>query len=68
MIFFFILSQLGGATALIGDPSGRTKDRPPMTAEEIENNIISITESLHRIFDNHKEYIWNKKKTLPEMK
>lgn len=59
---------IGGATALIGDPSGRTKDRSPMTAEEIENNIISITESLHRIFNNHQQYIWSKNKPLPEVK
>ncbi|KAJ8318210.1 hypothetical protein KUTeg_003301, partial [Tegillarca granosa] len=64
----FIVKMIGGATALIGDPSGRTKDRSPMTAEEIENNIISITESLHRIFNNHQQYIWSKNKPLPEVK
>lgn len=47
------LAVVGGATALIGDPSGKTSEREPMSAAEVENNIIQITENIQRVFDNY---------------
>ncbi|XP_035825378.1 tyrosine--tRNA ligase, mitochondrial isoform X2 [Aplysia californica] len=51
------VAVIGGATGLIGDPSGKTADRVPMKAEDVENNIESLMENMERIFHNHAEYI-----------
>ncbi|XP_061180938.1 tyrosine--tRNA ligase, mitochondrial-like isoform X4 [Saccostrea echinata] len=60
---------VGGATAQIGDPSGRTKDRDPMKPEVVERNVASITESLERIFSNHQRYFWrNQSRELPAVR
>lgn len=61
--------QVGGATAKIGDPSGKTKDREPMDQETVDRNIASIMESLERIFANHRKYFWrDQDKELPEVR
>ncbi|CAG2248734.1 CSNK1D [Mytilus edulis] len=52
------LCVVGGATALIGDPSGKTTDRQPMSTFDIENNTVALTNQLNHIFANHEEYIW----------
>lgn len=60
---------VGGATAKIGDPSGKTKDREPMDQETVDRNIASIMESLERIFANHRKYFWrDQDKELPEVR
>ncbi|XP_062615354.1 tyrosine--tRNA ligase, mitochondrial-like isoform X4 [Saccostrea cucullata] len=60
---------VGGATAQIGDPSGRAKDRNPMKPEVVERNAASITESLERIFSNHQQYFWrNQGRELPAVR
>lgn len=52
------LCVVGGATGIIGDPSGKTKDREAMSPMDIENNTIAITNQLNQIFNNHEQYIW----------
>ncbi|GFN98385.1 tyrosine--tRNA ligase [Plakobranchus ocellatus] len=47
------IAVIGGATALIGDPSGKSKERRVMTAEEVENNVLGLIENVQRVFDNH---------------
>ena len=42
---------VGDFTRRIGDPSGRTKTRPPMSPEEIERNMASYREQAYRILD-----------------
>ena len=39
---------IGGATAMIGDPSGKDKSRPMMTKEVLEQNKIGIKKSLEK--------------------
>ncbi|MFH1392408.1 MAG: tyrosine--tRNA ligase [bacterium] len=48
------IAIIGGGTAMIGDPSGRTKMRQLLSVEEIETNGIKIREQLQRylILDN----------------
>ncbi len=46
---------LGGATAMIGDPSGKSSERPLLTSEEIEHNIAKIKQNLESILDFSKE-------------
>jgi tyrosyl-tRNA synthetase len=45
---------VGGATGLIGDPSGKDKERPLLTKEQIEENVRSLEKILSRFLDfNH---------------
>jgi tyrosyl-tRNA synthetase len=40
---------VGGATGLVGDPSGKTEARQMLTAEDINNNANSIAKQIGRI-------------------
>ncbi|XP_045212401.2 tyrosine--tRNA ligase, mitochondrial-like [Mercenaria mercenaria] len=62
------IAVVGGATAHIGDPSGKTKDRDEISAESIEQNIIGLTENLERIFTNHAVYLWKDQRDLKDVK
>ena len=52
--------KIGGATALIGDPSGKSVERIALPEEKVKGNIEVITENITRIFQNHEKYIWEK--------
>jgi len=45
------LSLVGGGTALIGDPSGKTEMRKIQTVEQIQENAESIKKQIGRIID-----------------
>ncbi|CAL1542803.1 unnamed protein product [Lymnaea stagnalis] len=62
------IAVIGGATALIGDPSGKNTDRVPMKAEDVENNIIALMKNVECIVDNHKKYIYKGIKPLPDFR
>jgi tyrosyl-tRNA synthetase len=42
------IALLGGGTAMIGDPSGKTEARKMMTIEQIDNNLAKIKKQLDR--------------------
>ena len=42
------IALIGGATARIGDPSGRDKGRPMMTDEQIEHNSAGLKKSISK--------------------
>jgi len=42
---------VGGGTALVGDPSGKTESRPVMTREDIDRNAEFIKKQLARFLD-----------------
>lgn len=65
MNFYF---QVGGATAQIGDPSGKTKDRDKLAQETVEQNTKGIMENISRIFNNHKKHLWKDQKDLKPLK
>ena len=46
-----VLVLMGGATACIGDPSGKTEMRKMLTKEEIEHNISKIKNTLKVFLD-----------------
>ena len=50
---------IGSATALIGDPSGRTLERNQMDNNEIISNTDKIQKKIAQIFKNHEELFWN---------
>ncbi|HWQ22415.1 MAG TPA: tyrosine--tRNA ligase [Clostridia bacterium] len=45
---------IGDYTARIGDPSGRSKTRPPLTGEQIDANARTYFEQVYRILDRQK--------------
>ncbi|MBM7692910.1 tyrosyl-tRNA synthetase [Peribacillus deserti] len=45
------LALVGGATGLIGDPSGKSEERNLLTLETVKGNADSIKVQLKRIFD-----------------
>lgn len=42
---------IGGATGMIGDPSGRSEERQLQTTEQVEENVRGIKKQLEMIFD-----------------
>ncbi|RZC31975.1 tyrosine--tRNA ligase, mitochondrial [Asbolus verrucosus] len=59
---------VGGATAKIGDPSGRTTEREELTTTFINENVEGIKLNIKNIFSNHEQYIWKQDKKLPSLK
>ena len=54
-----ILLLLGGATARIGDPSGKSSEREMLGDEAIDTNIQGIRENLERVVRNHEAMFWD---------
>ncbi|XP_028661301.1 tyrosine--tRNA ligase, mitochondrial [Erpetoichthys calabaricus] len=48
-----VIALIGGATAQIGDPSGKQSERDRISEEVVARNSDGIRECLHRIFGNH---------------
>ncbi|MCZ2259718.1 tyrosine--tRNA ligase [Sporosarcina sp. G11-34] len=46
---------VGGATGMIGDPSGRSEERILQTTDQIDDNVVGITKQMERIFDFNAE-------------
>ena len=46
-----VIALVGGATGLIGDPSGKSAERNMLTLEQVEKNKCGIRENLSRILD-----------------
>ena len=49
-----VVYVVGSFTALIGDPSGRSKTRPPLTPEEIQQNAETYKTQVFKILDPRK--------------
>ncbi|MDD5772439.1 MAG: tyrosine--tRNA ligase [bacterium] len=55
-----IIFLIGDFTAMIGDPSGRSVTRPPMSKEDVENNSKTYVKQIGRILDLDKvEIVYN---------
>ncbi|MBA3602605.1 MAG: tyrosine--tRNA ligase [Parachlamydiaceae bacterium] len=48
------VALVGGATGMIGDPSGKTSERQLLDAATIEKNLVGISENLARILGDEK--------------
>ncbi|XP_041854038.1 tyrosine--tRNA ligase, mitochondrial [Melanotaenia boesemani] len=59
-----VLAVVGGATAQIGDPSGKTTERERLSPDVAEANTHGIRESIQRIFTNHEVYFHDSSRTL----
>jgi tyrosyl-tRNA synthetase len=52
-----VVYVVGAFTALIGDPTGRSKTRPPLSPEEIAANAETYTTQVFRILDPEKTVV-----------
>ena len=46
-----IVLIVGGATAMVGDPSGKTETRPALTKEQVEENAKSYFDQMSKVLD-----------------
>lgn len=49
-----VIFLIGDFTGLIGDPTGKSATRPPLTPEEIEQNALTYKEQVFKILDPEK--------------
>jgi tyrosyl-tRNA synthetase len=52
-----VIFLIGDFTALIGDPTGRNKTRPPLSRETIEANAITYRKQIFKLLDEKKTVI-----------
>lgn len=64
------IALLGGGTAMVGDPSGRTDMRKMLTQEQIDYNASRFKEQFKRLLDfsDNKAYMLNNADWLLELK
>ncbi len=46
-----VIALAGGATGMIGDPSGKSSERNLQSHEEVERNLVGVKENLSRFLD-----------------
>ncbi len=49
-----VMFLIGDYTAMIGDPSGRSETRPPLTKAQVEENSLTYQRQVFRILDSGK--------------
>ena len=59
---------VGGATAMIGDPSGKSETRPPLTKTEVDQNANTYLEQMGQVVDINNAEVVNNADWLHEMK
>ncbi len=52
-----VIFLIGDFTAMIGDPSGRNKTRPPLSREEVLENAETYKEQVFKILDSRKTVV-----------
>lgn len=65
---YIFLQQIGGATAKIGDPSGRSTDRIALSKQHIDENVAGLHKNITTIFENHEKYFWEDTDQLKPLK
>lgn len=45
------IAVVGGATGMIGDPSGKSQERQLLSPAELEHNVVAVKKSLERFLD-----------------
>ena len=53
-----VICLIGDATASLGDPSGRSKERPEISQQEIDSNSRGVSSDINKVFANHFKYFW----------
>lgn len=62
-----IVLLVGGATAMVGDPSGKSETRPSLTKEEVERNAATYFEQISKIVDVESAEVLNNADWLHKM-
>lgn len=62
-----IVLIVGGATAMVGDPSGKSETRPSLTKEQVEENAKSYFDQMSRVVDVTKAEVTNNADWLHKM-
>ena len=58
MVHHFVV-LVGGATAMVGDPSGKSETRPALTKEQVEENAKTYFEQMSKVLDTTKAEVVN---------
>ncbi len=62
-----VILIIGGFTAMIGDPTGQNKTRPPLTIEEVNENARTYIDQAKKILDKNKLTLTNNNDWLSTM-
>ena len=62
-----VILIIGGFTAMIGDPTGQNKTRPPLTVEEVNENAQTYIDQAKKILDEDKLTLTNNNDWLGPM-
>ena len=62
-----VIFLIGDFTGMIGDPSGKSATRPPLSRQEIEQNAITYKEQIFKILDAKKTTIDFNSRWMNEM-
>jgi tyrosyl-tRNA synthetase len=67
-----VIFLIGDFTGMIGDPTGKSATRPPLTEEQVKQNAITYKEQVFRILDPEKTTVvfnseWMSKLTAADM-
>ncbi|CAK7298954.1 Tyrosine--tRNA ligase, mitochondrial [Vulpes lagopus] len=54
-----VIALVGGATARLGDPSGRTKEREALAPEQVRGNARALRRGLEAVVANHQRLFAN---------
>ena len=52
-----VIFLIGDFTGLIGDPSGKSETRPPLTEEEVKANAVTYERQIFKVLDQEKTVI-----------
>src|SRR5437763_3767423 len=63
-----IIFLIGDFTGLIGDPTGRSVTRPPLSPEEIMRNAKTYMAQVFKILDQHKTEVRHNSEWLGKLK
>lgn len=61
------IALVGGATGLIGDPSGRKTERNQLRESLIDTNLQAIERQLRKVFKNHEDALWDTRKNKQKL-
>lgn len=62
-----IVLIVGGATAMVGDPSGKSETRPALTKEQVEENAKTYFEQMSKVLDVSEAEVVNNADWLHKM-
>ena len=59
---------IGDFTAMVGDPSGQSETRPPLTSQQVQENVKTYLEQVYKILDPRKTEVRSNSDWLGKMK